>query len=151
MIRKLLQKILGKSYIEKKHFDQAMNSKNYLITENQRLNAELLGAKEVQKRVVRVIAADIGDIEPVDEKKRKEFVAAASNFYQEILEKKLMQMIAQIREELDTEFVGAIPLGMNRTSYDNFLRGTSNAFRLLMDWGDQMKGEHLSNITKPTE
>lgn len=124
-----------------------MVAKNEVIAENQRLRAELLGKNEIQKRARKVIDTNIGDVEPTDEKKRMEYVAAASNFYSEILEKKLMQMIAQIREELDS-FLVTVPLGMNRADYDNYLRGTTNAFKLLMDHYEQLKGEHLANITK---
>ncbi len=101
---------------------------------------ELLAAKAAGNRAVRIVDAAVGDAEPSDEKQRADYVAAASNFYQDILEKKMLQMIAQTREELDTAFVADIPKGMIRKDYDNFLRGTSNAF----------KGEHLSNI-KPNE
>jgi hypothetical protein len=121
-----------------------------LRLEIQRLTAELNGKDEVQKRALRVVAASVGDVEPLDEKARREYVAAASNFYSEILEKKLLQLVAQTREELDTAFIATIPLGLDRNGYDNFLRGTSNAYKVLMDWGELVKGEHLSNITKET-
>lgn len=150
MIQRIIKKILGNGYTEKKYFDQAMEAKNKVIADNQRLRAELLGKEESSRRSIRVIAADIGDAEPGDEKSRRDYVASASNFYIDILEKKMMQMIAQTREELDTGFIANIPLGLDRHGYDNFLRGTSNAFKLLMDWGEGMKGEHLSNITKET-
>lgn len=146
MILKLLERVSRGRYIEKKYFDEAMNAKNAVISDNQRLRAELLGKTESKKHKVRVLSTGTGDVEPTDEKARAAYVASASNFYSEILEKKIMQMIAQVREELDTSFIADLPLGLNRHGYDNFLRGTSNAFKLLMDWGEQMKGEHLSNI-----
>ena len=136
-------------YIQRKYFDDAMRAKNEVIAENQRLRAELLGKEDALKRAVKVIAADIGDVEPVDQKARAAYVASASNFYSEILEKKLMHMIAQTREQLDAVF-SEVPIGMDRAGYDNILRGTSNAFKLLMDYYEQLKGEHLSNITKET-
>ena len=113
------------------------------------LKAESLGQKEIQKRIRQIIGSDVGDVEPSDEKARKSYVAAASNFYQDILEKKMLQMVAQAREQLDSIWVD-IPQGMTRSDYDNFIRGTSNAFKLLIDWGEQMKGENVSNITKET-
>lgn len=149
MIKKILQRILGYGYIERKDFDIAMAAKNEVIAENQLLRAEILGKDALNKRAQKVIDTNIGDVEPVDEKARREYVAAASNFYSDILEKKLRQLIAQIREELDS--LGPVPFGMNRADYDNYLRGTSNAFKLLMDYYDQIKGEHLSNITKNNE
>lgn len=113
------------------------------------LKAKIIGEEENKKRAMRIISADIGDVEPTDEKARREYVASASNFYKEILEKKLMQLIAQIREEMDTVLV-SVPQGMNRADYDNYLRGTSNAFKLLMDHYEMLSGEHLANITKET-
>ncbi len=109
------------------------------------LKAELMGLDARSKRVVKVIAADIGDVEPQDEKKRKDYVAAASNFYLEVLEPKLLQMTAQVREEEDTIFLN-VPPGLSRAEYDYVLKGTSNAFRSLMDWGEQMKAEHAANL-----
>lgn len=97
-----------------------------------------------------IIAAEVGDIEPDAGDKRKEYVAQASNFYTAILKDKMLQMIAQVREMLDTH-VEEVPPGMTRAEHDNFLRGTSNAFKLLMDWGDRMTGEHMENIKPNNE
>ncbi len=149
MIHRIVHRLLGYGYIERKFFDQAMHAKNEVIADNKRLKAELLGKEEALRRSVKVIDANIGDVEPTDTKARAAYVASASNFYTEILEKKMLQMIATVRDELDS-VVGSTPYGMTRFDHDNFLRGTTNAFKLLMDWGEQMKGEHLSNI-KPNE
>lgn len=119
------------------------------VREIARLKTELLGKESEQKKNRRVIDTSIGDVEPSDGAARASYVASASNFYTGILEKKLMQMIAQIREEMDT-VSNPIPYGMTRAEYDHYLRGTSNAFKLLMDHYERLKGEHLSNI-KPNE
>lgn len=117
------------------------------FSEVQRLRAELIGKEALMSRARAVVAANVGDVEPSEEKARREYVASASNFYQEILEPKLLQMIAEIRELEDTIFT-AVPTGMSRIEYDYILKGTSNAFKLLMDWGTAMVGEHASNIIK---
>lgn len=149
MINKYLIKFLRS--LPKQEVSDSKDSEyiSQLVAENKRLAAELLGKDEIQKRAVRIISSDIGDVEPIDEKARARYVASASNFYSEILEQKLMQMIAQTREEMDT-ILNSVPYGMTRADYDNYLRGTSNAFKLLMDHYEMLKGEHLSNITKET-
>lgn len=119
---------------------------NYKVATRE-LKAKLIEAESSTGRAIKVLRAGVGDVEPADEKKRKDYVAAASNFYIDILEPKLMQMIAQVREKQDTIF-SEVPAGMVRAEYDWILKGTSNAFKLLMDWGDQMRGEHQANINK---
>lgn len=111
-----------------------------------RLKAEMLGQEARLNRVVKVIAANIGDVEPTDQKARKDYVAQATNFYDAILEEKLLQMIAQVREQEDTIFT-EIPAGMTRNEYDYVLKGTSNAFKTLMDWGESMKAERTADIS----
>lgn len=114
-------------------------------SEVNRLKVEIMGLTARTERAIKVIAANIGDVEPTDQKARKDYVAQAANFYESVLESKMLQMIAQVREQEDTIFAD-VPPGMSRVEYDYVLKGTSNAFRFLMDWGEQMKAEHASNI-----
>lgn len=150
MIQHLINRLKGRTYIDKKYYDDMMKARDSLIQENNRLRVELIGKEEKLKRLVVLIDMSSGDVEPTDEGQRRNYVAKASNFYSEILEKKLMQLIAQTREEMDS-ILNSVPYGMTRADYDNYLRGTSNAFKLLMDYYEMLKGEHLSNITKETE
>lgn len=114
---------------------------------NRLLELEINGKDAAAKKRIRVMATGVGDVEPTDVEARAKYTIAASNFYIEILEPKLLQMIATAREELDNVHILNIPLGMDRKDYDNVLRGTSNAFKLLMDWGELMKGEATANTT----
>lgn len=157
MIRQWLLDILGAtekienlalSYVSLEQENKELKKENTrLIQERDISKAELLGATNTNQRALRIMESGVGDVAPTDEKQRRDYAAQAANFYDAILEKKLMQMIAQLRETLDTVFQ-SIPEGMDRVRYDDFLRGTSNAFKLLIEWGESMKGEHQSNITK---
>lgn len=117
-----------------------------LQDENNIKHAQLTSLEKRTGRAMQIMNAGVGDPEPTDSKARASYVAEASNFYEGILEAKLLQMTAQVRELLDTVYQD-LPKGMDRTRFDDMLRGTSNAFKLLMDWGNQMKGEHLANTT----
>ena len=119
------------------------------LSQIDQLKAQLIGAQSASARAFAIMSAGTGDVEPTDEKARKDYVASAANFYDAILEKKLMQMIAEVRELEDTIFID-VPRGMNRIQYDFVLKGTSNAFKLLTEWGERMKGEHAANISKET-
>ncbi len=135
--------------VPRSEIEDLRTDKVRLETEVNRLRAEGMGKDARLKQRRAVIETGIGDIEPTKPDERKAFVASAANFYTAILEQKLKQMIAQVREDLDSVY-GAVPYGMSRLDYDNFLRGTTNAFKLLMDWGEMMKGEHATNVREET-
>jgi len=150
MLKKFLYRLVGAdSAIDAWVKDFESLERGLVKAQNEvlKLKAELLGKTSNEKKTVRVIAAGIGDPEPTDSKSRADYVAQVSNF-SEILEPKLLQMIAVVREEMDGLHpkAGGYPAGMSRFDYDNYLRGTTNAFKLLLDWGDLLKGEHLNNI-----
>jgi hypothetical protein len=119
------------------------------VNENEinRLRTELLGKDLLLSRRMAIVNADAGDPEPYGEG-RENYVMHVANFYT-IFKPKLLQMIAEVREELDNITDTVVPPGMSRHQYDNFLRGTSNAFKLLMDWCERLSGEHLRNVTPP--
>ena len=114
---------------------------------NSKMRVELLGKDGRVQKAVALMNAATGDIEPIDTDQRKDFVAQVSNAFDVFLEKKLTQLIAVIREELDRVHDVSLPAGMDRTRYDDFLRGSSNACKLLLDWGELLKGEHRQNIS----
>lgn len=121
-----------------------------LETEILRLKAEGMGKDAQIRKTVRVLDPRSADPEPTDINARKEYVAEVANFFDGIGEKKVLHMIATVREQLDDVWTSGPPPGMTRYDYDNFLRGTSNAFKVLLDWADLMRGEHAQNIKPVT-
>ena len=116
-----------------------------LSREIKRLETEVLGKDARLHKNLKIIDATTGDPAPTDEKARFDYTQIAANLYDGILEKKLLHLIAVVREEQDTIML-EVPPGFSRAQYDFVLKGTSNAFKLLMDWGEQMRGEHMENI-----
>lgn len=98
-----------------------------------------------------VVAVDPGMDDPIprNEEARRGYVERYASFHDEVLEDKLKHMIAQVREQLDGFGWDGLPYdtlphGMSRVERDAFLRGTSNACRLLLEYGDQMRSEGAS-------
>jgi len=151
MIKKYLHKALSVIPVEEAQarVSEANRKLGLAKQREDELRSKIILAESRQAKSARVIAADVGDPEPRDEEQRMDYVAQAANFYDAILEQKLLQMIAQVREQEDTIFA-EVPPGMTRVEYDYVLKGTSNAFKLLMDWGEIMRGEHQSNIRVDT-
>lgn len=159
MIRKLILGILKAtpnedaklSYDRREVRVSELGKKIYALgQERDLLQVKVTTLENARKRAVKVIETGVGDPEPNDSKERSEYVGLVSNFYQGILEAKLRHMIAVIREEQDTIFIGSVPEGMTRAEYDLVLKGTSNGFKLLMEWGELLSGEHVRNTTRVT-
>jgi len=114
-------------------------------------------AYDMQRVAKEIIDAGIGDPAPTEEKEYERYCARIADV-SELLKPKLMQMIAMIREELDWSGLvdGTHPVeflnNISRERYDDLLRGTSNAFRLVLDWLEFIQGAHASHINreKPT-
>lgn len=127
-----------------------------LLLKNQELTRKVflleseLQAKEGQVRKTRiVIPVDINDPTPEDSKMRAAYVARGTEYFEEVFRAKFMRLIAQIREDLDNPNALAVfPAGTTRSEADWFLRGTSNAFKQLLDWGDEMRAEAAENLRK---
>lgn len=115
-----------------------------LTIEIQRLKTEMLGKDLLLNKKVSIVSATVGDPEPQGAD-RANYVMEVANFFQGIGNKKLLQLIAMTRESLDDIYQN-LPPGIDRTRFDDFLRGTSNAFKILMDWGELLTGEHKQNI-----
>lgn len=109
--------------------------------------AELSVLKEKLARTLPVVDPTTGNPEPMDHDQRVGYVARVAGFHREVLEAKIIHMIAQVREQQDTIHL-ELPTGYTRAEYDLILRGTSNGLKLLLDWGDIMVGEHLNNSRK---
>lgn len=122
-----------------------------LITRDRdRLSAELMGKEALERKAHRIINVAAGDPTPVEEESRKAYVARVNEFA-DILEPKFMSIIATAREELDWSGFNdhqhaGLPFGMTRDQYDWMMRGTSNFGKLILDWLDAMRNEHLANI-----
>jgi hypothetical protein len=101
------------------------------------------------KDSVVVVDPGIDDPIPTDEDSRQAYVERYASFHDDFLEKKLKHMIAQVREQLDGFGwdglpYDTLPQGMSRIERDAFFRGTSNALRLLLEYGEQMRSERAS-------
>jgi len=106
---------------------------------------ELLNKINAPKSV-QIVKADQQDPAPTDDGARAAYMANFARLHTDYLGPKLLHMIANVREELDWN---GMPndehryglVGMTRTEYDAYLRGTSNAFKLLLEYGDQCVSE----------
>lgn len=102
----------------------------------------------IQKRIS-VIDVRAGDPVPNNEDDRRLYVGKYADFHKTYLETKLYQLIGAVREALDTSKVADdFPLFTSRSDYDSYLRGTSNAFKLLLDFGEQMNNENADYISR---
>lgn len=122
-----------------------------LRRENEILRFENIALEKTQRRPIMVVDPATADPVPTDINERKKYVETFCNLYVDFLEKKLIHLIAEVREELDWSgwndynHSNGLPNGMTRDQYDAYLRGTSNAYRNLMEYGRQMKSENLAN------
>jgi len=98
-----------------------------------------------------VVVVDPGMDDPIpdDNDGRRAYVERYASFHDDILEDKLKHMIAQVREQLDGFGwdglpYDTLPQGMTRQERDAFFRGTSNALRLLLEYGERMRSERAS-------
>lgn len=149
MIKKHIEEWLGfnkeRSTLESGLIDSdrvIVNLRNEIL----RLKAENLRKDALIRKNVEVLDPRSADPEPQDTTSRRDYVAQVANFFDGIGERKVLHMIAEVRERLDDVWISVPPTGMSRYDYDNFLRGTSNAFKILLDWADIMRGEHAQNI-----
>lgn len=123
-----------------------------LVREIEVLKAERMGDDYSKRKAVRLMEVSIADPIPSDEESRKRYVREVATFYSDIFEKKIMQMISFVREELDWSGLtdqnhpASHLNGMTREQYDWLMRGTSNSFKLLLDWGKDMQSEHAANV-----
>lgn len=111
------------------------------------LEGQNLALEARLKRALPLISVGTGDPEPTSEKERAAWVREWAAFFPSFLEPKLMRLISEAREELDWSGMpdashSGLPSGMSREHYDWMMRGTSNAFRLLIDYGKLMMSEH---------
>jgi hypothetical protein len=133
-------KAITRKLIEKDHEIEDLK------LEKQILETELLGKERLLAKKIAIVDATVGDPEPQGAD-RAGYVMQVANFYEGIGRKKLLHLIAATREDLDTVHQN-LPPGMDRTRYDDYLRGTSNAMKFLMDWFELLSGEHKNNINQ---
>ena len=94
----------------------------------------------------RIDVIDFHDGEPQDEEARQVYVASVANFHEDILRRRLIKNIADVREQLASMDYSGIPDSVPREAFDWYLRGTENALWLIYEWGELKSGEHKSNI-----
>lgn len=126
--------------------------KKVSITSGDRLRLLEIENEALRRRLretVVVVDPGMDDPIPSDEDARKGYVERYAAFHDDVLEEKLKHMIAQVREQLDGFGwdglpYDTLPAGMSRQERDAFFRGTSNAFRLLLEYGERMRSERVS-------
>lgn len=119
-------------------------------TEINRLKLELGALQKKRRQTIPVLEIGIDLPEPKTEEERIKWAGEWARFYKTYLASVLRHKIALVREELD--WAGyrdsfhqlGLPEGMTRSEYDAYLRGTSNAFKLLMEYGEQMVAEDFN-------
>ena len=141
MIKKFLYRISG----AEKEIDKITASSKKLESDYIALRAERYRDAEFRRKAMKVIEAGIADPSPTDVEARIKYVAEVALFYDDKLEPKLLQLLAQNRDMLDRIYA-EVPEGFTREQYIWILLGTSNAFKLLLDWGDAMRSEHVANL-----
>ncbi len=85
--------------------------------------------------------------EPIEGKSRQAYIERVSNFFDDILHRKIKVSIAEIRELLSN--IGrqeGTPLHLSRTEYDMFLRGMEAAFWKLNDWATGLSAERKQTL-----
>lgn len=107
------------------------------LLEERNKTLELLLAKPQQKLVK--VDYNLEDPSPIEQDKRREYVGRVAGFYKDILEPKIHSMISEIQRDLSNP--------ANTEKMDTYNKATVNALSLLLDWGDEMVNEHLSNLT----
>ncbi len=126
--------------------------KKLTIDERDRLKLLEIENEMLRKRLkdsIVVVDPGMDDPIPSNEDGRRAYVERYANFHDDFLERKLKHMIAQVREQLDGFgwdglAYDTLPQGMSRQERDAFFRGTSNALRLLLEYGEQMRSERAS-------
>jgi hypothetical protein len=116
-------------------------------TEILRLHLELDAAHRARRKVIPMLDVEMGQPEPRNGTEYKQWVESWVGFHESYLAPKLRTMIAEVREDLDWAGYrdqlhrAGLPEGMTRAEFDAYLRGTSNAFRLLLEYGENKKAE----------
>lgn len=121
------------------------------------LKAERMGDDYSRRKALRLMDVSIVDPIPADAEQRKAYVREVAQFFTDYGEKKFLQLISFVREELD--WSGLIDNnhskealnGLSRDQYDWLMRGTSNGLKLLLDWGKEMQSEHAANLQAEKE
>jgi hypothetical protein len=125
------------------------------LTEHLQLRAELQSLKiqneEYKRRLLfqqtthhEVPISGFDDLRtaPVEPKKRAQYIADVTIFFDNILHRKLKTSIAEVRSLLSN--IGrqeGTPLSMPRNEYDMFLRGMEAAFWKMHDWAKSLEAE----------
>jgi len=125
---------------------------DFLFKENLRLRAENKALRGIELPFVSIEAEDPA---PQDSEARLLYVARAAGFHHEVMRKKVIQIISQIRAQLGRLDSTMDSSGRSLTNYsprefDLVLKGTENALWLIHDWGEEMVREQIANQTEPT-
>ncbi len=134
-------------YLPKKDFDEKSTQLMTLSGENLKLRSEIKVLRGVE---LPFISIDDGEQIPIDQEERKLYVAQIAGFHKDIMDKKILAMIAGVRAQLGKLDSTLDNNGRKITQYspqdfDLILKGTENAFWLLHDWGKEMISEHMEN------
>lgn len=149
-MRNLLIRILGG--ISHENWSNACKITNGQLAKQREeisvLNADVYAAQQKVKRALPLVQVNVSDPQPSDEKKFEAHAREWARFHEDFLAPKLNHLIALAREELDWSGMPSaghetgLPEGMERRDYDWLMRGTSNAFKMLLDYGLEMKSAY---------
>lgn len=96
------------------------------------------------------VPVNLEDDMPEDEEGRKAYVISVVTFYENILKKKILNIISGIRGRLakvdsTVDNNGNKIVSHSPQEFDLLLKGTENAFWLLDDWCGDMVSEYMEN------
>ena len=145
---KLISYLLGNEVelvlLQQKTELQMMKAKLQLMKDHAE-NLEALYEK-IKKPVVPVVGFDDISSEPQDTKQRLQYCADVKVFYDNILNSKIKNGVAETRHLLSNISKDAnMPENMTRSEYDMFVRGMEAGFWAINDWCIRLSGELQEN------
>jgi len=126
----------------KKNEQELKKSKDE-ITE---LKTKILFLEKRKSFPIPLVGVDMEDPTPIQTEARKLYVGQAAGFHKDILSKKIISMVSELRgqfEQLNRDTFGYSP-----GDYDLWLKGTINGLWLIHQWGEEMINEQISYQTE---
>lgn len=138
--------ILSDYFVSKKDY-QNLKSELNLKEKELSLQKEINQILVDKHKIVTVIGFDDNESEPYDPVVREGYVKEVDIFYENILKKKLITSIADIRDLLSNIHVANnFPQNMQRNEYDFFLRGMESFAWKINEWAITLQGERRENL-----
>lgn len=100
----------------------------------------------ITKPTIPTVGFDDTHVEPQDTKSRRQYCADVKVFYDNILNSKIKNAVAETRHLLSNVRMDEnMPSHMTRSEYDYFVRGMEAGFWAINDWAIHLSGELQEN------